>query len=481
MATTIDSASLPLRAESYPLSLGHYDEVFADTGVPRSSCVEVMNALAQIDLSALCERVQIASARIGLSFGLDVPLAIDPIPRMIDAREWTSIEAALLQRTRALNAFVADAYNDQKIFEAGVVPRRLLETSAGYEPCMRGLLDPSSPAAAVAGFDLVRDADGELLVLEDNLRMPSGAAYATALRRLVEPALTASVKPLPLDSYSAALAKTLGGGLRERAGGETAAIVSDGPSSGAWFEHRELGRALELPVITPGELESARGHLYFRIGRERCRLDAIYRRVDGDRLSEPDGSLTALGELLMPALRAGHLRCVNAFGTGIGDDKLTHSYLERFVRFYLGEELLLRSVRSYDLGDEAELKVALERLEELVIKPRDGFGGQGVTIMSRVDSRTRRETEDQVRLDPTGFVAQETVALSTHPTVCDGRLAPRHVDLRPFVVSGRGWMRAMAGGLTRYAPAAGEMIVNSSRGGGCKDTWVLEQAAVGAA
>ncbi|HWA53641.1 MAG TPA: circularly permuted type 2 ATP-grasp protein, partial [Solirubrobacterales bacterium] len=429
-----------------------------------------------LDLPALRERVQMSSTRIGLSFGLGTPIAIDPIPRVIAAAEWKRIEAALMQRTRALNAFVADAYNGQKIFEAGAVPRRQLETSAGYEPCMRGLLDPAAPAAAVAGFDLVRGSDGELQVLEDNLRMPSGAAYATALRRLVEPALGAPVAARPLDGYAVALARTLGGDLQATSGSEAAAIVSDGPSSGAWFEHRELGRALELPVVTPGELESARGRLYFRIGRERSPLDAIYRRIDGDRLSEPDGSLTALGELLMPALQAGHLRCVNAFGTGIGDDKLAHAYLDRFVRFYLGEEPLLRSVRSYDLGDEAELKVALERLGELVIKPRDGFGGRGVTIMSRADSRTRRETEDLVRREPARFVAQETAALSTHPTVCDGRLQPRHVDLRPFVVSGRGWMEAMAGGLTRFAPAAGEMIVNSSRGGGCKDTWVLEAA-----
>jgi carboxylate-amine ligase len=311
-------------------------------------------------------------------------------------------------------------------------------------------------------------------VLEDNLRMPSGATYATALRRIVEPALGATVAPLPLDGYLVALSKALGGGWRERASGEAAAILSDGPASGAWFEHRELGRMLELPVVTPGELESARGRLYFRLGRERYPLDAIYRRVDEDHLSETDGSLTALGELLMPALESGHLRCLNAFGTGLADDKLAHAYVERFVRFYLDEEPLLRSVRSFDLGDEAELAIALERLGEMVIKPRDGFGGRGVMIMARADAETRRETAAQVHRDPTNFIAQETVALSTHPTVCDGALRPRHVDLRPFVVSGRDGIATMPGGLTRFAPEAGEMIVNSSRGGGCKDTWVLE-------
>jgi uncharacterized circularly permuted ATP-grasp superfamily protein len=473
MATTLDPAYLSPSAGKYPLSVGHFDEVFATASTARSPCADVMDALAQQDLVALRERVQIGAASIGLSFGSG-PIAVDPVPRVIGAAEWEALEAGLRQRASALNAFLLDAYGDQRIFEAGVVPRRLLETSAGYEPRMRGLLDPSSPAAAVAGFDLVRDPAGELLVLEDNLRMPSGATYATALRRIVGPALAAPVTPRPLDGYLVALGKALGGGWRERASGEAAAILSDGPASGAWFEHRELGRVLELPVVTPGELESARGHLYFRLGRERYPLDAIYRRVDEDRLSEADGSLTALGELLMPALESGHLRCLNAFGTGLADDKLAHAYVERFVRFYLGEEPLLRTVRSFDLGDEAELAIALERLGEMVIKPRDGFGGRGVTIMARADAKTRRETAAQVRRDPTSFVAQETVALSTHPTVCEGKLQPRHVDLRPFAVSARDGISTMPGGLTRFAPEAGEMIVNSSRGGGCKDTWVLE-------
>lgn len=473
MATTLDPASLSPSAGKYPLPVGHFDEAFATASTARSPCADVMDALAQQDLVALRERVQIAAASIGLSFG-DGPIAVDPVPRVIAASEWETLEVGLRQRARALNAFLFDAYGDQRIFEAGVVPRRLLETSPGYEPRMRGLLDPSAPAAAVAGFDLVRDPAGELLVLEDNLRMPSGATYATALRRIVAPALDAAVTPQPLDSYIVTLGKALGGGWRERANGEAAAILSDGPVSGAWFEHRELGRVLELPVVTPGELESAGGRLCFRLGRERYPLDAIYRRVDEDRLSEADGSLTALGELLMPPLESGNLRCLNAFGTGLADDKLAHAYVARFVRFYLGEEPLLRSVRSFDLGDEAELAIALERLDEMVIKPRDGFGGRGVTIMARANAETRRETAAQVHRDPTGFIAQETVALSTHPTVCEGELRPRHVDLRPFVVSGRDGIEAMPGGLTRFAPEAGEMIVNSSRGGGCKDTWVLE-------
>ncbi len=479
MATTLASASPSLPAAEYPLSTGHFDEAFVAAGTPRAPFAAVMDALAQHDLVALRERVRIGSASVGLGFGADGSIAVDPVPRVIDGAEWSRLEAGLAQRARALNAFLADAYGDRAIFEAGAAPWRLLETSSGYEPRMRGRLDPGVPAATVAGFDLVRDASGAPLVLEDNLRMPSGACYATAVRRIVAPALGAAASPLPLDGYLAALGRALGNGRRERIGGATAAILSDGPGSGAWFEHRELGRALELPVVTPGELESARGGLCFRLGRERCPIDVLYRRVDGDRLSEPDGSPTALGELLLPAIESGRLRCVNAFGAGVADDKLAHAYVERFVRFYLGEEPLLRSVRSYDLGDEEERAVALARLDEMVIKPRDGFGGRGVTIMARSQPELRRRTEALLRRHPERFVAQEAVALSTHPTICDGGLRPRHVDLRPFVVSGRDEVTAMAGGLTRFAPAAGEMIVNSSRGGGCKDTWVL--AAAGAA
>ncbi len=262
-------------------------------------------------------------------------------------------------------------------------------------------------------------------------------------------------------------------------GDPAAAIVSDGPASGAWYEHRRLGRELGIPVVEPGELEVERGRLFARHSRERRQLDVLYRRLDEDRLSGPDGGLTGLGELLLPALESGRLRCVNAFGTGLADDKLAHAYAESMVRFYLGEEPLLRSVPSFDLSDERAREAAMARLEKMVIKPRDGFGGKGVTIMPRATEPQRRRAIGLVRRRPEGFVAQETVQLSSHPTVCEGRLRPRRVDLRPFVVSSAAGTAAMPGGLTRYARGAGEMIVNSSRGGGCKDTWVVEAPAAG--
>jgi carboxylate-amine ligase len=465
MATTLNPARPFPGAGSYPLEAGHVDEAIAPTGVPRTPYADVFDALARQNLVVLRERVRSNAAALGLCFGPGQPMVVDPVPRLIDVGEWRELEAGLLQRAAALNAFLADTYGGQRIFDAGVVPRRLLETSLGYEPRMHGLLDPAVPAATVAGLDLIRDASGELLVLEDNLRMPSGAGYSLAVREAVAAEIGAANPPLAIDGY----VRVLGEAIRA-----TAAIVSDGPKSGAWYEHRRLGRELDIPVVLPHQLEIAKGRLYYRQGRERVQIDVVYRRLDEDRLSTADGGLTGLGELLLPALESGRLRCVNAFGTGVADDKLAHAYTESMVRFYLGEEPLLRSVPSFDLSDEMVRKNVLERLDELVLKPRDGFGGHGVTIMQRATAAQRRRAIGLLRRSPERFIAQDTVQLSSHPTVCGARLRPRRVDLRPYVVSGPAGAAAMAGGLTRYARGAGEMVVNSSRGGGCKDTWVVE-------
>jgi uncharacterized circularly permuted ATP-grasp superfamily protein len=474
MATTLDPARPSPGAGKYPLDPGRFDEAFAPDGTTRRPYAEVLGALARHRLAVLRERVQSSADSLGLSFGPGRPMVVDPVPRLIDAVEWQALEAGLLQRSKALNAFLADTYGGQRIFDAGVVPRRLLESSAGYEPRMQGLLDPVLPPATVIGLDLIRDADGTLLVLEDNLRMPSGASYATAVREAVEPALGAAQKPRPLDSYLPALGAAIRAAAPDGRADPAAAIVSDGPSSGAWYEHCRLGRELGIPVLMPNQLEVERGRLFGRQNRDRRQLDVLYRRLDEDRLSQPDGNLNELGELLLPALESGRLGCVNAFGTGVADDKLAHAYTESMVRFYCDEEPLLRSVPSFDLSDEGARSAAMGRLDELVIKPRDGFGGRGVTIMPRATETQRRKAIGLVRRRPDGFIAQETVQLSSHPTVCEGRLRPRRIDLRPFVVSAPGAATAMTGGLTRYARGADEMVVNSSRGGGCKDTWIVD-------
>ncbi len=477
MATTLNPARPFPGAGVYPLDSGHFDEAFAKTGTARPPYVTVIDALARHDLVELRERVRSNVEEIGLSFGPGNPMVVDPIPRVIDATEWKALEAGLLQRARALNAFLFDAYGDQRIFEEGIVPRRLLETSQGYEPLMRGLLDPGVPPATVAGMDLIRDAEGELLVLEDNLRMPSGATYAIAVREAVGPEFgpeaTAGLRRP--DGYVARLGEAIRAAAPSQHAAEpAAAILSDGPESGAYYEHERLARELSLPVVTPSQLSSARGRLHAQIGRRQVQLDVVYRRLDEDRLTDRGGALSELGKLLAPALQSGRLRCVNAIGTGLADDKLAHAYVAEMIRFYLREEPLLRSVPSYDLSDPEARDEVIGRLDELVIKPRDGFGGHGVTIMPLATEGDRRKTIGLVRRRPERFVAQELVPLSTHPTVVGAGIAPRRIDLRPYVVSpAAGEASVMQGGLTRYAKAADEMVVNSSQGGGSKDTWVL--------
>jgi uncharacterized circularly permuted ATP-grasp superfamily protein len=462
-------------ASAYPLEPDCFDEAFDSEGTARAHYAPLLEALEGQDLKQLGERVEAQVAATGITFGPGEPIAVDPVPRLIEAAEWERLQVGLLQRAQALNAFLLDAYGPQRIFDADVVPRRLLETSDGYAPAMRGLLDADVPPATVAGLDLVRGRDGELRVLEDNLRMPSGATYAFAVREIVEPEIECPLRPRRHGDYLAKLGAALRAAAPDGRDEPVVAILSDGPANGAWYEHERIGRELELSIVTPDQLELSRERLFARISRERRQqIDVIYRRQDADTLTDSDGSLTELGELLLPALRSGRLRCANALGTGLADDKLTHAYVGRMVEFYLGEEPLLRSVPSYDLSDEEDRRQAMERLDELVIKPRSGFGGHGVTIMPRASEPERKRAVGVVRRRPQDFVAQEPVEISTHPTIRGAVLRPRRIDLRPFVVSGPDGPAAMVGGLTRFGQGAGEMVVNSSQGGGCKDTWVLE-------
>ena len=282
MATTLNPARPFPGAGVYPLDSGHFDEAFAKTGTARPPYVTVMDALARQDLVELRERVRSNIEGIGLSFGPGRPMVVDPVPRVIDAAEWEPLEAGLLQRARALNAFLLDAYGDQRIFEEGIVPRRLLETSQGYEPLMRGLLDPSVPSATVAGMDLIRDPDGELMVLEDNLRMPSGATYAIAVREAVGPELGpgAAAQLRCPDGYVARLGEAIRAAApAAHAADPVAAILSDGPDSGAYYEHKRLGRELSLPVVTPAQLSQARGRLYAQVGSKRQALGHRHREA----------------------------------------------------------------------------------------------------------------------------------------------------------------------------------------------------------
>jgi len=467
---------IPMDAAPNPSSrLDSLDESRNPDGTPRGAYAELFETV-DIDTFAIArEQIERELAQAGVVFGgaETTPFDVDPVPRLVESEEWAWIERGLGQRIRALNAFLADVYGGGRILAAGVVPRELLDTADWYEPAMS---EPGMPAvrAHVAGPDLVRGADGELRVLEDNLRAPSGLAYALAARRAMAPLISASgLEPRPLDGGVTALGEMLRAAAP--AGGPEPNVVAlnDGQDSSALYEHRELARLLGLRMATAADLRRRGDTLLVGEGEGERAVDVIYRRVDDERLTAADGTATTLGELLIEPLRAGTIACVNSPGSGVADDKAVHTYVERMIDFYLGEPALMHSVPGRYLGEPGELERALPRLGELVIKPRSQFGGKGVVIGALASDRDLSEAAELLQRDPDRFVVQETVALSLHPTLIDGSLDGRHVDLRPFVISNEESVKVVPGGLSRFAREAGVMVVNSGRGGGAKDTWVL--------
>jgi uncharacterized circularly permuted ATP-grasp superfamily protein len=453
-----------------------YDEAFVRPEVAREGYGPVLDLLRRADREALVRRLADALAERDVTFGHgpDAPaFRLDPVPRVLTAAEWAELEAGLVQRVRALSAFVADAYGERRIVREGILPARVLDTAEHFEPAMVGARLPAAGPIAIAGLDLVRDPSGAFRVLEDNVRTPSGLAYAVAAREALAPLLgvggIVDVAPA-YELLGAALRASAPDGVEE----PCVVVVSDGLENTAWFEHHEIARRLGLALLRPDELELRDGAVYAPVDGRRRRVDVVYRRTDEDRLNGDDGAPTPLAALLLEPCRAGAVSCVNAFGVGIADDKLAHAYVEEMVRFYLGEEPRLRSVRTYDLGDPALREQLLDRMDELVVKPRAASGGHGVFVGPHAEERDRRATARTVDREPECFVAQETVMLSCHPTIVDGgRLEARHVDLRALVFLAGDRGGALAGGLTRFAVEAGSLIVNSSQGGGAKDTWVL--------
>ncbi|HEY1449392.1 MAG TPA: circularly permuted type 2 ATP-grasp protein [Solirubrobacteraceae bacterium] len=436
-------------------------------------------ALDRLDLRELCANVAGEARSRGVCFGTADGLQefrIDPIPRLIDAAQWRELSAGVAQRVCALELFVRDVYGPRKIVRDGVVPERVIIGAEHYEPLLDGAGERINTWITVAGLDIVRDSDGTFKVLEDNLRTPSGIAYAVATRE----ALRAHLKPpsgVHVRSLDAAF-QTLASALRAAAPAGApdepfVVLLSDGEGNSAYFEHATLARALGVPLVLAGQLSQRGGRLYARVAEGERAVDVLYRRTDEDRLSDGRGELTAIAELLLEPVLAGTLACVNAFGTGVADDKLVHAYVEQMIRFYLGEEPLLRSVATYDPGEPEVLEMILERIDELVIKPRSGHGGYGVVIAPHARPEDVRKAAEEVAAAPQRFIAQETVMLSRHPTVTDGRLEPRHIDLRPFAIAVGEDVRVLPGGLTRVAFDRGALVVNSSQNGGSKDTWVL--------
>jgi uncharacterized circularly permuted ATP-grasp superfamily protein len=437
--------------------------------------------LDSLDLRQLCQSVGDDARARGVCFGdADAPqeFHIDPIPRLIEAAQWAELSAGVVQRVRALDLFVRDVYGERRIVRDGVVPERAITGANHHEPLLDGMGPQIGSWITVAGLDVVRDSDGAFKVLEDNLRTPSGIAYAVATREVLAAHLPMpdGLRVRPLGDAFAALGRALHAAAPASAGERPfVVLLSDGSRNSAYYEHSALARALELPLVLAEQLSVKGERLYARLpdGSQRT-VDVVYRRTDEDRLHDDAGELTHVARLLLEPVLAGTLACVNAFGTGVADDKLLHAYVEQMVRYYLGEQPLLRSVPTYDPAQPETLQMILDRIDELVIKPRSGHGGYGVVIAPHARREDVRKAADELAADPEAFVAQETVMLSRHPTVVDGALAPRHVDLRPFAISSAEHVHVVPGGLTRVAFGEGALVVNSSQNGGSKDTWVLE-------
>jgi uncharacterized circularly permuted ATP-grasp superfamily protein len=434
----------------------HYDSVLESLGDPAELATETRRRLR-------AGQVTFGAAPGGL-------FALDPVPRLLREDEWAELEAGISQRLRALDAFVGDVYGDGSVFEEGVVPRGVVEGSPHFEPAMRG----ARPGRWVsfAGLDLARDPDGRFRVIEDQVRMPSGIAYAVAARETLRELLPGESPPADLATVFGELALALRDAAPEGVEEPSVVLLCEGPQADGWWEHERLARELCAPAITLSDLEHRGGRLVAWIdGRPRA-VDVVYQRTDEDRFTDPAGRPTRLGAALLGPCSESRLACVNAPGSGVADDKLVHAYVDDLVRFYLHEEPLLPSVPSHHLGDEGARDDAFERLDELVVKPRGEMGGEDVVLWRYASEEERSRARSAIEREPDGWVAQELVTLSTHPTVCDGRLEPRHVDLRPYALLDRSGARVLPGGLSRVALKRGSLVVNSGRGGGAKDTWV---------
>jgi carboxylate-amine ligase len=466
--------SMPPSMPTIAPRAGGYEEAFTGEGAPRPHYAAALGELERQGPDAVRLAVCHLLAGEGVTFG-GGQFTIDPVPRVIPADEWRLLEAGLIQRVDALRRFVDDAYGPARIVREGIVPAFVLESADHHERAMRDAPMPGAGAIAVAGLDVVRGEDGRYLVLEDNTRTPSGIAYSIAAREALAASL--EIPPHCLDVEPGF--DLLGAALRAAApaGRPTedpcVVVLSDGPANSAWWEHRAIARNLGFPLVALGDLRRRDGALQACVDGAWVRVDVVYRRTNEDRLEDAQGRATAVGSALLESVQDGSVAVVNAFGAGLADDKLTHAYVEDMIRFYLGEEPLIGSVPSYDLSDDEVRETLLDRIDEIVVKPRSASGGEGVLIGPHAMPRDRARVAAEVRAHPEDWVAQETICLSSHPTVVDGMLSPRHIDLRAFVFMTADGPAVLPGGLTRMALDEGSLVVNSSQGGGAKDTWAL--------
>ncbi len=436
-------------------------------------------AAKRAEAEVIFRRVGITFAVYGDEQGTERLIPFDQIPRIIPAAEWATLEQGLKQRVQALNRFIWDVYHGQEIVKAGVVPAEQITANAQYRPEMQGLDVPGGVYSHIAGIDVVRAGAGEFYVLEDNLRVPSGVSYMLENRKMMMrlfPELFAQYKIAPQQHYPDALLETLRAVAPGNVDDPTVVLLTPGMYNSAYFEHAFLAQQMGVELVEGQDLFARDGFVYMRTTQGPQRVDVIYRRVDDDFLDpqvfRADSTLGCAG--LLDVYRRGNVTLANAIGTGVADDKSIYPYVPAMIEFYLGERPILANVPTF-MGRRADdLAYMLAHLGELVTKEVHGAGGYGMLVGPAATAAEIADFAERVRANPGNYIAQPTLALSTCPTFVESGIAPRHIDLRPFVLSGRD-VTIVPGGLTRVALKEGSLVVNSSQGGGTKDTWVLEE------
>ncbi len=436
-------------------------------------------AAKRAEADALFHRVGITFAVYGDEGGAERLIPFDIIPRIIPAHEWQQLSDGLRQRVRALNAFIGDIYHDQEILKAGLIPEPHVLCNVQYRPEMQGIDVPGGIYAHIAGVDVVRAGEGEFYVLEDNLRVPSGVSYMLEDRRMMMrlfPELFARHKVAPVEHYPDLLLDTLRSVAPQGVSAPTVVVMTPGAFNSAYFEHAFLAQQMGVELVEGKDLFVEDEQVFMRTTQGPQRVDVIYRRIDDDFLDplafRPDSMLGIPG--LLSAYRAGRVTLSNAIGTGVADDKSIYPYVPDMIRFYLGEAPILNNVPTWQCRKPEDLAHVLAHLPELVVKEVHGAGGYGMLVGPAATPEQVEAFRQQLIATPDRYIAQPTLALSNCPTFVEAGIAPRHLDLRPFVLSGRE-IRFVPGGLTRVALKEGSLVVNSSQGGGTKDTWVLEE------
>ena len=465
-----------------------YDEMFDAQGAVRGLYKGVFAELAPSDTSELAARSEALGRAFtdqGITFSLsgqERPFPLDLVPRVISAAEWSKLEKGIKQRVKALEMYLDDVYGDQEILRDGVIPRRLVTSCEHFHREAAGIVPPNGVRIHVAGIDLIRDDKGDFRVLEDNLRSPSGVSYVMENRRTmarVFPNLFATHRVRAVGDYSSHLLRALRNAAASNEADPTVVVLTPGVYNSAYFEHSLLARQMGVELVEGRDLFCRDNVVYMRTTEGERQVDVIYRRIDDMFLDpmqfRPDTVLGVAG--LLNAARAGNVVISSAVGNGVGDDKLVYTYVPTIIEYYLGEKPLLANVDTYRCWLEDECEEVLDRIRELVIKPVEGSGGYGIVFGPDASEKEIAAISKKVRADPRGWIAQPVVQLSTVPTRIGDKLAPRHVDLRPFAVNDGDDVWVLPGGLTRVALPEGSLVVNSSQGGGSKDTWVLASRA----